>query len=82
MSISAQSVHFPDSFELSTDEHFAELVPPKTVDEAVDSINSTKKRDLTDWSLAEHYDSKILVQVCTNKIMIIIIIIIFGQVFQ
>ena len=62
-----QSVHFPDSFEINLNEQLSELSPPKTVDQAIELINSTKKRDLTDWNLAEHYDPKVLVQVTYFK---------------
>ncbi len=57
-----QSVHFPDSFELNQDQ-LTDIVAPKTIDQTIEMINNTKKRDLTDWNLAEHYDPKVLVQV-------------------
>jgi hypothetical protein len=60
--ILVQSVHFPDSFELNPDQ-LTDIVAPKTIDQTIEMINNTKKRDLTDWNLAEHYDPKILVQV-------------------
>jgi hypothetical protein len=63
ISILVQSVHFPDSFELNLNEQLNEVQVPKTIDQAVELINNTKKRDLTDWNLAEHYDPKVLVQV-------------------
>ena len=61
--ILVQSVHFPDSFDLNINEQLVEVVPPKTVDQTVEMINNTKKRDLSEWNLAEHYDPKVLVQV-------------------
>ena len=44
-------------------EQMTDVVPPKTIDQTIEMINNTKKRDLTDWNLAEHYDPKVLVQV-------------------
>lgn len=35
---------------------------PKSIDEILEFINKTRKRDLTDWIYAEHYDPKTLVQ--------------------
>ena len=63
--ILVQSVHFPDSLEInSSDQQFLEAVmPSKTVDQTVEMIKATRKRDLTDWNLAEHYEPKILIQV-------------------
>ena len=54
-------MHFPDTFEAN--EQMIEVTPTKTVDQAVEMINSTKKRNLDEWHLAEHYDPKSLVQV-------------------
>ena len=48
---------------MNINEQLNEVTRPKTVDQAIEMINSTKKRDLSDWSLAEHYDPKVLVQV-------------------
>jgi hypothetical protein len=56
-----QSVHFPDTYDLEDQE--IEIVQPKSVDQVVDMINGARKRDLTNWSFAEHYDPKSLVQV-------------------
>jgi len=64
-----QSVHFPDSFDMN--QNLTAVVPPKSVDQTVEMINSTKRRDLTDWNFAEHYDPRILVQV--NKITLFIV---------
>ena len=60
-----QSVHFPENFDLNSNEQI-DLVQPKTIDQSIEMINSTKKRDLTDWNIAEHYEPKILVQVNFN----------------
>ena len=48
---------------MNSNEIIADLTQPKTIDQSVEMINNTKKRDLTDWNLAEHYESKVLVQV-------------------
>lgn len=40
-----------------------DVTTPKTADEILNLINSTRKRDLTDWNYAEHYEPNILVQV-------------------
>lgn len=60
-----QSVHFQENFDLNSNEQI-DLVQPKTIDQSIEMINSTKKRDLTDWNIAEHYEPKILVQVNLN----------------
>lgn len=61
LKILVQSVHFPDSYEINDQPD--EVPTPKTVDEIITFINSTRKRDLTNWSYAEHYEPKVLVQV-------------------
>lgn len=48
---------------MNTSEQLIDIVTPKTVDQTLDLINSTKKRDLSDWIYAEHYEPKVLVQV-------------------
>lgn len=58
-----QSVHFPDSYEMNMNEHMNEVTTPKSVEEVVEMINGARKRDLTDWNYAEHYEPKVLVQV-------------------
>lgn len=63
-----QSVHFPDSFDMN--QNLTEVVPPKSVDQTVEMINSTKRRDLTDWNFAEHYDPRILVQVRKSPLLV------------
>lgn len=58
-----QSVHFPDTYDMNITEHMNEVTQPKTVDQIFDMINHTRKRDLTNWNYAEHYEPKVLVQV-------------------
>lgn len=41
-------------------------MPTKTIDQAIEMINNTKKRDLNDWNIAEHYEPRNLVQVLSN----------------
>jgi hypothetical protein len=48
---------------MNSNEQLNELVQPKTIDQSIEMINNTKKRDLSDWNIAEHYESKVLVQV-------------------
>jgi hypothetical protein len=38
-------------------------MPTKTIDQTIEMIKQTKKRDLNDWNIAEHYEPKVLVQV-------------------
>ncbi|CAF0878303.1 unnamed protein product [Brachionus calyciflorus] len=62
--LSVQSVHFPDTFDLNpNNESLNDIIQPKTIDESVELINNTRKRDLTEWVYAEHYDPKTLVQI-------------------
>ncbi|RNA34738.1 sperm-associated antigen 17-like isoform X4 [Brachionus plicatilis] len=59
-----QSVHFPDTYDLNNkNEALNDLNQPKSIDEIIDLINKSRKRDLTDWIFAEHYDPKTLVQI-------------------
>jgi hypothetical protein len=51
---------------LNSSEQLAELVQPKTIDQSIEMINNTKRRDLSDWNIAEHYEPKVLVQVNFN----------------
>jgi hypothetical protein len=51
-------------------QNLTEVVPPKSVDQTVEMINSTKRRDLTDWNFAEHYDPRILVQVRKSPLLV------------
>ncbi len=55
-----QSVHFPDNYE--NVQHEIEATAPKTIDQTMEMIGNTKKRDLNDWNIAEHYEPRILVQ--------------------
>jgi hypothetical protein len=66
--LKVQSVHFLDTFDdggemNNSSSEMIDIVPTKTVDQVVDLINSTKKRNLTDWCFAEHYEANVLVQV-------------------
>ena len=57
-------MHFPDTFELtSKNEQLVDVVAPRSIDQTVEMISNTRQRDLNDWSYAEHYDPKVLVQV-------------------
>lgn len=38
------------------------MVAPRTIDQAMEMISNTKKRDLNDWNIAEHYEPRMLVQ--------------------
>ena len=60
-----QSVHFPEH-ENQHEHDPTEIIPTRTVDQAIEMINNTKKRDLNDWNLAEHYEPRVLVQVLSK----------------
>ncbi len=37
-------------------------MPTKTIDQTIELIYNTKRRDLNDWNIAEHYEPRLLVQ--------------------
>ena len=56
-----QSVHFDDVHDLT---HNLESSPTKTVQQVVELVRNSRQRSLNEWYFAEHFEPKILVQVC------------------
>jgi hypothetical protein len=60
LNFSVQSVHFGDGDDLAND---IETVPPTSIDQMMGLIKSSKQRDLSKWTFAEHFEPKLFVQV-------------------